>query len=377
MRKFMMIIALAIGLATPAAADDWAVALPIAMPQGKAAVEQPLWEVFTEVIAPGDRYRVLNGTEPGRIALLEVPDKTSMARKTRRAHHFRAENAEIYGFLQTMETGPAALDLTGLLRREAVQRRGQTAPLALLVIGDPVQAMPSSPSFSMRDETGTLRIPSDRHHAVPLSVSPWGIGLEGMNGLSGLTLHLCATGDPLSPVETAALQRFWAHYLAARGGVLATWETGDLGSCVERFAARVAVPLITEDPNEHDRDLVMRKIGQPDTETVTGTGATPVVNGVEVDDFSLFADTAHPTLSGVTVVTGVRYAPKDYPKRYELAWCYFNVRRNGTDIRLDLGTKRQGKPVSPRVPTASARRAAGIKVSDVEAGARACQWPTS
>ncbi|MEM9764638.1 MAG: hypothetical protein AAF968_19405, partial [Pseudomonadota bacterium] len=130
------------------------------------------------------------------------------------------------------------------------------------------------------------------------------------------------------------------------------------------------------------RDLVMLKIGQPDIETVTGSGAgntegKTVVNGVEVEDFSLFADTPHPTLPGVSVVTGVRYAPEDYPTRYELAWCYFSVRRNGTDIRFDLGTKRQGKAVAPRATTLSARRAASIQLSDVEAGGRVCQWPNS
>ncbi|MEL6479026.1 MAG: hypothetical protein AAFR17_16990 [Pseudomonadota bacterium] len=380
MHKLIIAVALALGVAPMAAAEEWGIALPTSLPGGKARIEAPLWAVFTDVIAPGDRYRVVNGTRPGRIALIDLPEDQKMTRKTRRAQAFRAENGRIYEHLKAMEDGPAPLDLAGLLRREAANRSADRADLALLILGDPTQLMPDAPSFSMRDESGVLRIPSDRHLSVGLQISPWGLGLEGSAGLAGIDVHICPVGQSarLSPAEDAALRRFWALYLAARSGQLASWE-GDLETCFERFAARRTGPVVEVAANPHDRDLVMRRVGHQTIETVTGVSASgkTVIDGVEVEDFSLFADRSHPTLPGVDVVTGVRYAPEEYPKRYQLAWCYFSVRRNGTEVKFDLGTKRQGKAVDPLSSTVQARRAAGIDLSDVEAGARACQWPNS
>ncbi|MEM7296110.1 MAG: hypothetical protein AAF330_05710, partial [Pseudomonadota bacterium] len=271
MRKCALMMAVTLGLASAAEANEWAVALPQSLPGGKDQIEQPLWTAFTEMIRPGDRYRVLDGAEPGRIAVIDLPDDPKMDRKTRRAQKFRAENARIYAHLKAMREGPAAIDLTGLLRREAANRQGGAAELALLVIGDPAQMMPDATSFSMRDADGTLRIPSDRHLALRLSITPWGMGIEGAKGLQGVSLHICPLGQTarLSAAEDAALRRFWALYVASRSGVLATWEP-DLETCFERFASRVTSPVADVAPNPHDRDLVMRKVGQPVIETVTG-----------------------------------------------------------------------------------------------------------
>ncbi|MEO0624681.1 MAG: hypothetical protein AAFU49_12910 [Pseudomonadota bacterium] len=120
----------------------------------------------------------------------------------------------------------------------------------------------------------------------------------------------------------------------------------------------------------------MGEVDRAEIAVETNKAGKTIINGVEVEDFNLFADTPHPSLPGVTVVTGIRYRPADYPERYETAWCYFSVWKNGTEIKFDLGNKAPGEPPRPRASTSSARNAAGIAISDHQAGITACQWPT-
>lgn len=103
---------------------------------------------------------------------------------------------------------------------------------------------------------------------------------------------------------------------------------------------------------------------------------TTIVNGVEVEDFNLFTTENHPTLPGVTVTTGIEYKPADYPEVYDHAWCYFNVTKNGVQVRFDLGRKDFDSPVRDSQSTRSSLRAGGITKGSFEAGKTACQWPT-
>ncbi|MEL7444335.1 MAG: hypothetical protein AAGK02_00805 [Pseudomonadota bacterium] len=381
MRNVIAMAGLVLSLGGAAEAADWAVALPEAHPEGKAALEQPMWDVFKDVIGPGDRYRVMNGSSLGRIALINVPEHDKFARAKRRARYFQEQNALIYKHLQGMAAGPSALDLVGVLRHEAVNRIDASEPHALLIIGDAAQVFEGEPSFSMRDPKGVFRVPSDAHFSARLSSTPWGLGSEGAAGLRNVTVHLCHSGAAarLNDAEEEALRRFWGLYVSARGGTLATWSK-DLPTCFERFVARVTTPVVDAEPNPHDRLLVMRKIGRAKVGTVDATSphatGKTVINGVEVENFNLFADKLHPTLSSVKVVTGVRYVPAEYPDRYDAAWCYFSIHKSGTVIKFDLGSKRHGDAPIQQVSTASARAAAGITVRDFDAGKRACQWPT-
>ena len=236
MRKLfaqIMTAAIASATAMTANAADWAIAIPDAYPNGPKALEAPLWEIFANVIKPGDRYRVLNATDVSSIALIDVPSDDRFERKQRLARHFQGENAKIYEHLQGMALGPAEVELTGLVRFEAINRTDGAEPLALLVIGDMAQIIKTSPSFSMRDEDGGFRKPSDRHYQSALDETFWGIGAEGPQGLQNVALHLCHTGasTPLSEVEEEALRRHWALYVSERDGVLATWSQ-DLPTCL-------------------------------------------------------------------------------------------------------------------------------------------------
>lgn len=381
MRNLIVTAVAVIGLAGPATAENWAVALPSAHPEGQAALEQPMWEVFADLVGPGDTYRVLNATEPGLVAGIAVPNDSAFDRKKRRARHFKAENARIHAHLKSITSGNASVDLTGLLRHVVVNRVDRSAPLALLVIGDALQVFEGDPSFSMRDGDGSFQVPSDGHLPVSLTTSPWGARSPSRDGLDNVSVHICHSGAAmvLNDAEEEALRRFWALYIQIRGGMLASWGQ-DLPTCFERFAARGTRPIVVDTPNQHDRLLVMRKIGRSTIETIEGTGPNAkggtVINGVAVDNFSLFADKPHPTLSGIKVVTGVRYKPSDYPNRYEAAWCYFSIRKNGTLFKFDLGTKSPGSAPSLITSAGFARRAAGIDLADFEAGQRVCQWPT-
>ena len=378
MRKLIASLWLALTMAGPTLAADWTVALPTALPGGKASIETPLWDFFAEILGPGDRYAVENATAPGRIALIDIPDEESYARARRKAKKFQAENARIYAHLESMASAPAAIDLTGLLRREALNRLDPERPLALLVVGDSVQAFAKEPGFSMRDETGAIRVPSDGHLSAPLAKTPWGLGAEGTDGLRNVVVHLCLVGEAGALTDDAEnrLRRFWSLYVRQRGGTLATWSD-DLPRCFERFAARVSTPLVDETPNPKDKLLVMREVGEAEVAVETREDGKTVVNGVEVDSFDIFAYERHPTLSGVQVVTGVQYKPADYPETYEHAWCYFSVTKRGVEIKFDLGSKVPGRAPYLKSGTASARSAAGITMTDFEAGKTACQWPQS
>lgn len=375
MNRLLMTSAIALAMGTSAMAKDWTIALPKALPGGKAAIEEPLWRFFTEGLEPGDRYEVMNALVPGRIALIDLPDDKKMLRVKRRARKFQSENAAIYTHLESMGAGAAPIDAMGALRREGLSRLDPAEPLALMLIGDPVQVLAGEPGFSMRGKDGKLRIPSDAHFAATLAETPWGIGAEGKDGLQNVTLHFCTVGGAakLTSDEEDALSRFWSLYVAARGGVLASWDR-DLASCFERYSARIDRPLIDAKINADDKLLVMREIGREEVAAVRGK---TVINGVEVESFNLFARKRHPTLSGVDVVTGVKYKPAEYPKTYETAWCYFSVVKNGTEIKFDLGSKSPGRSPYLDTSSSSARSAAGISNADFEAGKPACQWPDS
>ena len=372
MYKTLCTMAVTACLAGPAAAGNWSIAVPDALPKGGQTIKDEGWRLFLRTMGPGDRYAVLNATTPGQVAVIDVPPDPKLKNPKRRAKLFARENRKIAQELYQVSEGTPEVNVIGVLRHVALTRIDPNRPLDLMIVGSAVQKFAEWPDLSM-DQKGAIYVPSPDHVTAPVLESAYGMGAEGPNGLANVYLHLCPVADDLRSDEEAALQGFYGAYAAARSGTLVTWST-DLSTCFERFKARVRTPINAPAYTEAKGTPLMVKVGP--TEVVVKTEPTTViVNGMKVKQFNIFASAAHPALPGVEVTTGVVYEPGQYPDKYKNAYCYFTVNRGGSRLRLDLGDKRPA--MSPVWEYVSARALKDAEVSrhDFEAGRPACQWP--
>ncbi|MEM7530383.1 MAG: hypothetical protein AAF416_22540 [Pseudomonadota bacterium] len=268
--------------------------------------------------------------------------------------------------------GGAGVDILKLLAEIPLSRPDAETPIEVLIIGDPIQTVAGEPHFSMRDDEGGFRLPSDAHIRASLAETPYGTaGREA--ALAAVTVHLCRVPDGEAWASDAdeALNRFWSLFIAHQGGQLATW-TDDLATCLDRFVERARKGAKAFVLDESEEGLVMKTVSRAKVATEDGTAT---LGGIEVESFNLFSTRAHPMLPGVEVVTGIKYDPRHYPRRYDHAWCYFVRYRNGVPVRFDIGARSYGQSVRWRSAQVRAQRTAGIAASDVLAAREACQLP--
>ncbi len=374
MYKHLFTAAFAATLAMPASAGNWAIAAPTALPEDGGTLKDENWQFFLRQIGPGDRLGVFDATEVGQIAMIAVPDEPRFESPKRRAKTFARENARIAAFFSGSQHGSSETDTLGVLRHIALNRIDPNIPLDVMIVGSALQSFAELPGLAM-DQDGVLFVPSPDHLDANIADTAYGIGAEGTDGLRNVYLHMCPVTDDLRDDEVAALQGFYAAHVARREGKLVTWSD-DLTTCFERLAAQVRAPLEIAPYSEPTGALEMIRVGVPVPEIIVQTApSTVIMEGIEVDQFNLFASAPHPTLAGVEVTTGIVYVPDAFPDTYEKAYCYFTVQKSGAQQRLDLGEKFPGQsPIWERASPTSLD-AAGVSRADFDAGRVACQWP--
>lgn len=375
MRSLLLTMVLTLGLAAPATAGNWAVAVPDALPEGGKDVKDKGWQFFLREMGPGDVLTVLNATKPGLVASINVPDDPKYERPKWRARTFARENARIASQLDHIADGVPITDVLGVLRYTALNRIDPDIPLDLMIVGTAVQMFEETPGLSMHQDD-VIFVPSQDHLSAPVGDTAYGMGAEGTNGLRNVYVHMCPVADDLRPDEEAALQAFFAGYIEARDGQLVTWSS-DLPTCFKRFGAELRAPIDVAPYAKATGELAMLRVGEVVPEIVVETEPTTIImEGIEVDQFNLFSSAPHPSLSGVEVTTGIVYTPENFPDVYEKAYCYFNVSASGSSLRFDLGEKRPGGDPAWERASAASLKAGGISRSVFEAGRNACQWPT-
>ncbi|MDA5556052.1 hypothetical protein [Shimia sp. MMG029] len=377
---------------TPVAADarETIVAFSSALPEAELQeqVEQAIGHLL-ETLNPGEHARIVDATSLALISEVEMPDEAEPISPRRALQHNRKAVAQVGRFLKRAEANaehPGAIDMPGLLRFVRTHYPAPEGGADLIVLGHPIHAPSNAPSQTMFGD----RVPSDGYVAAGPDVSLYGTTrLSG--SLDGYDVYFgwSASDWTVSPAHRYAVERLWSITVEAHGGSMAYQAPA------EDAAGRATLfDLAGEDvpdqkhahPLDPDAPPTMR-VFKPDTGKGPETEAErpeasakatqkATANGVEVDDFSLFASKPHPSLSGVQITTGIRYVPEDYPHRYVNAWCYFLVNRDGSQHRVSLGSKSWGQTVANADISSRARRAAGIDRDDIEAGRSACQWPT-
>ncbi|MEM1363698.1 MAG: hypothetical protein AAGF94_18680 [Pseudomonadota bacterium] len=362
----------AVASMVPLAANARDTVIALSPDQLQAALETQLEQVMTHLLdslQPGDTALFLDGTEVERIALFAMPSGPQPIPANRALQANRKALANLGRFIRRSEaeTGEGQIDLPGLLRHV---RAHVPAPdgADLIVLGHPIFAPDETPRYSMASH----RVPSDGHISAGPDRSPFGTAnLPGT--LAGYDVYFghLANDWAITPGHRYGLERFWSLSVEAHGGSMA-YQGADLATLFA-LAGDDAPNRAHAEPLKPNTPLEMVVYG-PEAERARAaqTTETVVVNGVAVDSFSLFAKAPHPSLPGVQVTTGIRYAPADYPHRYISAWCYVDRNLDGDRVIVDLGKKAWGG----RVTTFPAKASAGMTMAQVRSAKESCQWPT-
>lgn len=377
MNRFSKLAALAgvsltvVATCLPAEAADLSLYAPERYSGDKNDLEKHFWGVFADQALPGVTMDVWNGTRNERISQIAVPDDERYIVVKRRTRKFAGELGRIGKFIADIDTAastsPDRLDLLGVLRSIGDNRLRRETPLHVLALGSPDQYL-AEPDWSMRDETGVLRVPSDRALSAPDSKSPY--GTAGRKGsLNNVYIHVCVTDEGnRNSFESISLRRAWAHWTELQGGSLVTWS-GDLSVCFERFQAEVADAIKVEPLNNTG------PLGMVDVDTVAQQTAN--AEQAQPDIYSIFHKVDHPTVDGLIVYTGVEYMREDFPDRYSNSWCYFNSAANAgsVQVRIDVGDRYPETGIIWNDVSDDALKAAGITKGDLEAAKAACRFP--
>lgn len=358
----------------PAGATEFRLVLPASYEGDGEAVGTAAWQVFVNNVGPGDTLSVFDGTGNQRIAKVEVPDDERYTVQKRKVRKFGPEVAKIGAFAKQATSGgspaPGRQDILSVLRGLGDNRIGADEDIHVLLVGAPLQVT-DDPAWSMIGTDGEVQVPTDAAMLSQATRTPYSVsGRE--KALARSFIHICTIGGPqLARLQDLALRHAWGQWIAAQGGVLATWA-GDLSVCVERFGARVTQALSVAAPNTTLPPAMMRPAWNASAAD-GGDGGTKA----RPDVFNVFFKAAHPRVRGLLVYTGVEYAPANYPARYNNAWCYFNsaAGKDGVQVRVSVGDMLfGGKPVWHK-PDKRELEAAGISRGDFEAARSACRFP--
>ncbi|WP_299867688.1 hypothetical protein [uncultured Roseobacter sp.] len=379
---------------TASAAQARETIIALSSAQSKAVLQEQVEQAIGHLLATldaGEHARIVDATSLALVAEVEMPEGSEPVSPRRALQHNRKAVAKVGHFLNRAQVNaqhPGAIDMPGLLRFVRTHYPAPEEGADLIVFGHPVFAPANAPSQSMVGD----RVPSDALVAAGPEIS-----LYGTNALSGslegydIYFGWSASDWSVSPAHRYAVERLWSVSVEAHGGSMAYQapaETKAGRATLFDLAGEDAPDLSHKKPLDPAAPPKMR-VFNPDTgqeweaeaeaespEVSVSPPQKVTANGVEVDNFSLFASKPHPRLGGVEVTTGIRYVPEDYPDRYLDAWCYFLVQHDGSQHRIRLGTKDWGTPVVVADLPSRARRAADITSDDVRAARAACQWPT-
>ncbi|NQW09351.1 MAG: hypothetical protein HQ481_05635 [Alphaproteobacteria bacterium] len=362
---------------TPAFSTEYRLVWPERYAGDGEALNTAAWQVFANIVGPGDTFSVWDGTNNKRIAKIAVPDDERYAVLKRKMRKFAREIAQIGAFLKDRaspgSSASGSLDLLLVLRGLGDNRIEANEDIHVLLIGAPLQVT-RDPAWSMISEDGELQVPTDaamfsRAYRTPYSV-------EGRaNALARSFVHMCTLGRPkLDRLQDMALRHVWGRWTAAQGGTLATWAD-DLSVCVERLTARVTQPVETGAPDSSLPPAMVRPAWNASEHDDDGED-----NGterVQPDVFNVFFKAVHPRMRGLIVYTGVEYAPANYPARYNNAWCYFNsaAGRDGVQVRVNVGDMEPGDEPVWHTPSKRELEAAGVSREDFALARSVCRFP--
>lgn len=361
----------ALSLVQAARADTSEVVVP-----GKMADPRPLENLSASYfmnLGLGDVLSFTDGRDGRRIADFRVPsDDPAFEVPNHKLRFFSKGLTALTARFENLQgdqgTDEAAhLDVLRVIRGLEDRRVETFKNHHVLFVGSPVQ-LTDDPGFSMQDDQGQLRIPSDAHITSSLKQTPFGRAATG-KPLDGLTVHFCVTDrDSRTSFQDHVLMRFWNQYLFERGSALASW-TDDLSICFDRFKGRKLNRIDVADLDSSSPFAMVDVGGDVGQRSPTKAGP---------DVFNLFSSAHHPTITGLLVYTGIEYNPGDYPGVYTHAWCYAHiVNEDGAQVRLNIGSKSPGEMPTWDVPTARSLRASGVSRSDFDRSREACLFPTS
>ena len=381
-------------------AEDIYAVLPPHQIDGAGTLETIVQAVWDET-GRGDSLTIIDGQSTETILNLRIPDQGRYDVARLKVAAFRTELGALRrAVISANETAaPAPVDwqtnVVGALDRIAELRTASQEPGRVLLFGSPLQRVDYNPQLSMIGPDGDIRVANDGLIEGERRLSPYGKPVQD-DGLSGLSFHVCAVLPPASPHQISEVSRQWSLIIDQQGGTLTTFTT-DHTACLVRFENRVEAPVairpletsigpamistglsgavgqITEE--RIDVLIDERDAAQAELETLReALGQSDEAEATEAQTFSQFTYVQHPVIEGESVITGVSY-DGGFPDHYVDSWCYFHARtREGAQIRISVGTKAPGRPISWQVPNASVLRSAGITQQDQEAARQACRF---
>ena len=401
----LLICLIALLTSNQAKAEDLTIILPSTHVES-AETTHTLMNKAWSSLEPGTSLTVLNGRTGDTIVSMQLSNggRHKIARFVDKDF---ADEREIIGkFVAAME-GPKdglyapPLAIPALVKSVAKTNEQSSRDQHVLMLGNPLFSHPRDPGVSMVSEDGIPQIPSDRFLIMGKELSPYGQGADDPD-LEGIVFHICADlPDLLLEAEKRDLARFWSHYLALRGGVLATF-TSDIQGCLASYKARTTSPLVFTALDE-DADLEMKRLTmktapsiaeidprdgayrqaerQQEQERLECAHAKEVeaqVLGLEengVTSFSRFTSVDHPTLKSVSVSTGVSYRSEEFPD-WDYAHCYFYARNSkGSKVSIDLGGKNPGDEISWKTIPKSVLKDVGLTTRNIKDAHTACRFP--
>lgn len=378
-----LIAALVAGPPTSADATEHRVVLSKSFTGDVEALTATLQRFFVDKVGPGDTFSLWDGPTNKRVNEIAVPNDDRYTVAKRKVRKFAREVSAFGPFIQkrasTSGSSSGEMDTLSVLRGVGDNRIDRNEDIHVLMIGSPIQITRDA-AWSMRDEDGALRVPTDAALLTPASSTPYSVaGRE--DTLSRVYVHMCTVGGPsLNQREDMALRHVWGQWTSHQSGALVTWAD-DLSVCIDRFSASITEPIDTGAP---DRSLPPAMLNPGwTTHEIAGKAevSQEITRGkepVQPDVFNIFFKANHPKMRGLIVFTGVEYASSLFPIRFTHKWCYFNsaAGQDGVQVRIDVAKKAYGKAPVWDSPTDKELKAAGVTREDFDLARTVCQFPT-
>ncbi|MEO0411738.1 MAG: hypothetical protein AAF221_07880 [Pseudomonadota bacterium] len=222
----------------------------VAIPEDRIDNVQPVIRSAVDAfhaLAPGDTYTLLNASVGASVAAFKVPNNERYRLRSYRDKALESHRKALQAFMGAV-VGKDAVDDTDLksdfiatVSAIGELRSLQSGDAHVLFVGSVLHKDEADPSVSMLNAEGQIVVPSPALLEGSLLLSPFGIETD-TKPLKGVIFHVCPVLPKLSPYEFSALKNYVGHYLKARGGVLATFNS-DVSICSNRFSNRVDTPV--------------------------------------------------------------------------------------------------------------------------------------
>lgn len=377
MNRFLTLTTALSLIAGNAFASDLVVALPESYSGQTNILKSEMWNVFTTGVKPGESYSVLNASGE-RVSSISMPDDPKFNDIKRRIKTFGRENTNIGALLNSYKEGQGTsdIDIPKVLRSFGDHRTEPDNVTDLLIIGNLVHFSEDEPHFSWRDSNGAFQIPTTEHLYESLKVSEW--GTKGREfSLNNTYVHVCAVNKDKdwNSAFSESSHEFLSLFIQKLGGTLVTFADNDTNSCFHRFKNRARNIPKEFTLQKSGKGLAMVKVSRNSVKELEP--GRKLLSEIDIDEFNVFVDENHRWLSGVKVVTGIKYHAKNYPRKFVNSWCYFNRNVGGAVVKIDVGRMDfNGKPVW-REPSNGTLNSAKISRTNVIAARESCQFPIS